>query len=67
MPVTRYRSVEEMGPPPASDSPAENLRAACELMELCYRLHPWPVHRGVRRLRGVDAPPEPVPPTVPAP
>lgn len=59
MPVKKYRSITDLGPPPASDSPAENLRAAFDLMELCYRLRRWPVHRGVRRYRSVDAPPEP--------
>lgn len=51
MPISKYRSIEELGPPPSSESPADNLRSAFELLELCYRLHPWPVHRGVRRYR----------------
>lgn len=59
MPISKYRSIVELGPPPASDSPTENLRAAFELMELCRRLHPWQVHRGVRRHRSPDGPPEP--------
>lgn len=62
MPVRKYRSVAELGPPPASDSPAENLRAAFDLMELCWRLHPWQVPRGVQRRRTVDAPLEPAAP-----
>lgn len=59
MPVSKYRSITDLGPPPVSSSPAQNLRTAFDLMELCYRLHPWPVHRGVRRYRSVDGPPEP--------
>jgi hypothetical protein len=59
VPVSKYRSITELGPPPASESPAENLQTAFELMELCRRLRPWQVHRGVRRYRSVDAPPEP--------
>ncbi|MPZ29188.1 MAG: hypothetical protein GEV12_23045 [Micromonosporaceae bacterium] len=58
MPVSKYRSIAEVGRPPASDSPAENLQAAFDLMELCRRLRPWQVQRGVRRYRSVDAPPE---------
>lgn len=33
MPVTKYRSITELGPPPVSESPTENLRAAFALME----------------------------------
>ncbi len=38
MPVTRYRSIEEMPPPPARATPGDNLRLACELSELCFVL-----------------------------
>lgn len=58
MPVEKYRDIDELGPPPVSDSPTENVRAACELAHLCWQLRPWPVHRGVRRHSTVDAPPE---------
>jgi hypothetical protein len=60
MPVSKYRDITQLPPPPVSDSPTENLRTAFELMEFCWRLHPWQAHRGVRRYRSVDAPPEPV-------
>jgi hypothetical protein len=53
MPVSKYRSIDELGPPPAADSPADNLRMAFELMELCYHLHPWHTYTGVRKYRSV--------------
>lgn len=59
MPVSKYHSISELGPPPASNSATENLRAVFELMDLCQRLRPWQVHRGVRRYRSIDASPEP--------
>lgn len=55
MPVIRYRSIADVEPPRSSESPTENLRVAFDLMELCRRLHPWPVRRGVQRFRSVAA------------
>jgi hypothetical protein len=62
MPVWKHRSVADLGPAPVSDSPADNLRAAVELMEVCRGLSGWRPHRGVHRHRAVDAPAEPTRP-----
>jgi hypothetical protein len=38
MPVTKYRSISDVPPPPAHATPGENLRLACELSDLCFAL-----------------------------
>lgn len=55
MPIRKFRSVADMPPPPLLPPlTARTLEAACELMELAWRLHP--VHRppGVRKFRSFD-------------
>lgn len=50
MPVTRYRGVEEMTPPPPRPAlHPDNLRVAFEWSNLVARLHPRPLRRGVFR------------------
>lgn len=50
MPVTKYRSVAEMpGSRRLVPLDPENLRIACDLTELAYRLHPWRLEAGVRK------------------
>lgn len=50
MPVRKFRSIEEAGPPIAQTRGAEaDLRAAFELSELCQRLNPWSPPPGVHR------------------
>jgi hypothetical protein len=38
MPVTKYRSIEEVPRPASRATPAENIRLACELSDLCFEL-----------------------------
>jgi hypothetical protein len=38
MPVTRYRSIDDVLRPAPRPTPAENLRVACELSDLCFAL-----------------------------
>jgi hypothetical protein len=38
MPVTKYHSIEDVPRPAARPTPAENLRLACELSDLCFAL-----------------------------
>lgn len=55
MPVRKYRSVAEMPDvKPLRPLDPENLRIACELTELAYRLHPWHFEPGVRKFRSVE-------------
>ena len=50
MPVRKLRSItDELEPPPPA-SPADNLRAAFDLVEFCGHLHPWKITRGVQHL-----------------
>lgn len=52
MPVRKYRSVNDMPdvrPLPRLDP--ENLRIACELTELAFKLRPWKFEPGVRKFR----------------
>ncbi|MEX0658922.1 MAG: hypothetical protein WD080_07285 [Egibacteraceae bacterium] len=49
VPVERYRSVEEVPPPPASDDPATNLRRVLAVSDLCVRLARTEAVRGVQR------------------
>ena len=52
MPIRKFRSVAEMpGPPPLRPRDPDNLRRACELVELAYRLCPWSFPPGVRKFR----------------
>jgi hypothetical protein len=53
--VLKFRSIAEMPPPGVAGSPAENLRAALELSNVCLRLGRVVPYRGVRRFRGVGA------------
>jgi hypothetical protein len=50
MTVIKVRDVADLRPPASASSAEANLRAAFELVELCYRLRPWHVRRGVERL-----------------
>lgn len=54
MPLRKYRSVEDM-PPVARLEPRNpgNLRIACELSELAYRLRPWRFVPGVRKFPSI--------------
>jgi hypothetical protein len=55
MPVRKFRSVEEM--PAARPLPPlrlDNVRAACDLSELAYALHPWRLEPGVRKFASVE-------------
>jgi hypothetical protein len=54
--VTLHKAQDIAHLPPAvsARSPAANLRTAFDLVELCYRLHPWERFRGVVRV-GIDA------------
>ena len=38
MPVTKYRRIEDVPRPAPRATPAENLRVACELSDLCLAL-----------------------------
>jgi hypothetical protein len=38
MPVTKYRRIEDVPRPAPRPTPAENLRVACELSDLCRAL-----------------------------
>ena len=52
MPVRKYRSVADMpGVRPLRPLDPENLRIACELSELAFKLHPWQFEPGVRKFR----------------
>lgn len=52
MPIRRFRSVEEMpGPVVLPPLLADNLRRACELMELAAGLFPMSYEPGVTRFR----------------
>ena len=55
MPIRKYRSVADM-PAPSRLPPLDpdNLREACELMELAARLHPTRREPGVRKFRSVE-------------
>jgi hypothetical protein len=46
MPVRKLRSITDQPEPPPPASPADNLRAAFDLVELCRFLHPWEITRG---------------------
>lgn len=56
MPVRRFRSVEEMTPPPetSSSDPAANLRAAIALSRTCLALDGRRPPAGVRKFRSAD-------------
>lgn len=55
MPIRKYRSVEEMpGPPPLPPLRAENLKLACDLSEMAFRLRPWRLEPGVYKYRSID-------------
>lgn len=49
MPLEKRRDLAELEPPGRPSTPAAGLRAAFELVDLCYHLRPWPVSGGVRR------------------
>jgi hypothetical protein len=55
MPLRKYRSVEEMEPPPWRE-PLDpgNLRLACDLSALATRLRPRRFPRGLHRYRSVE-------------
>lgn len=53
MPVQRIRDIAEATAPVAEPLRPENLRAAFELSELCLRLHPRTLARGVRRYASI--------------
>jgi hypothetical protein len=55
MPVRKFGSVDEMParrPLPRLD--LDNLRLACELSELAFRLHPWRFEPGVRKFTSAE-------------
>lgn len=55
MPVRRFRSVEEMPPPPPLPPlSAKALESACNLSELAWRLHPVRRAPGVLRFHSVE-------------
>lgn len=55
MPVSRFRSVEEMsGDRPRAPLDPENLRIACELSELARALGRWSLPPGVRKYRSIE-------------
>jgi hypothetical protein len=54
MPVRKFRSVAEMPVRRLPPLRVENLRIACELSELAYRLHPWRFEPGVRKFSSVE-------------
>ncbi len=55
MPVTRYRSVEEMPPPWRDADDPGNLRNVAMMMAFFFRLNPDPDRpRGVRRFRTIE-------------
>lgn len=55
MPIRKYRSIEEMpGPPPLPPLRAENLKIACDLTEMAYRLRPWRFKPGVYKYRSIE-------------
>ena len=55
MPVRKFRSVDEMPPKrPLRPLDPDNLRIACELSELAFRLHPWSFAPGVRKFASVE-------------
>jgi hypothetical protein len=51
MALQRFRDLGEVPPPRSSGSPAQDLRAAFELVAFCHRLRPLRSHRGVQRRR----------------
>jgi hypothetical protein len=52
MPVYKFRTIDELPPPAAADSPSENMRVAVELSAVCIRLAGGTAVRGIRRYRG---------------
>lgn len=54
MPLWKMRRIEEATTPPAPPLAPENLRAAIELSDLCLRLRPRTVPRGLRRYRSLE-------------
>jgi hypothetical protein len=55
MPVWKFRSIEEMPPPPALPPlDPNNLRSALSLMEVAYRLCPWRFPSGVHKFRSIE-------------
>ena len=55
MAVRKYRSVAEMpGARALQPLDPDNLRVACDLMELTYWLHPWRFTPGVRKFRSME-------------
>ncbi|MFW6012520.1 MAG: hypothetical protein ACOC92_02295 [bacterium] len=55
MGVRKFHSVEEMPDVnPRVPLDPENLRIACELSELAYRLSPWRFEPGVYKFRSIE-------------
>ena len=54
MPITKVRDIAELGPPNPPRSAEEGLRAALDLVDVCFRLKPWPIQRGLQRIAARD-------------
>lgn len=54
MPVSKYRSVEDVPPLTAPRLDPDNLRRVLEWSAFCRRLHPWRAPSGVFRYRTMD-------------
>jgi hypothetical protein len=55
MPVRKYRSIEDVPPPPALPPlDPNNLRSALSLMEVAYRMFPWRFLPGVHKYRSIE-------------
>lgn len=54
MPVRKFRTIEEATVPIAPRPDGRNIRSAIELSELCLRLRPIAVPRGVRRFESAE-------------
>jgi hypothetical protein len=50
MAITKVRDIAELGPPVRRRSAEDGLRAALDLVHVCYRFKAWPIPRGVRRI-----------------